>query len=170
MWSELIHIWESHLYANGTVGFQFGVWPTLFTAYAIFRSQPDLGWMRRMQQILGRKHQRNLHVCSTLLRDFAENVCICSSKYINLHCLFAGNLCSSPDFSPKGHNFCLAVVCRQCGMSEFFLFICQLSIICESIDNLNFRCGRKWCTLIDFCNYSDMFLVSSWQYPILCSS
>jgi len=76
MWSELLHIWESHLYANGTVGFQFGVWPTLFIAYAIFRSQPDLGWMRRMQQILGRKHQRNLHVCSTLLRDFAANVCI----------------------------------------------------------------------------------------------
>lgn len=26
-------------------------------------SQPDLGWMRRLQQVLGRKHQRNLHVC-----------------------------------------------------------------------------------------------------------
>lgn len=26
--------------------------------------QPDLGWMRRLQQVLGRKHQRNLHVCN----------------------------------------------------------------------------------------------------------
>ncbi|KAL5100135.1 hypothetical protein RYX36_004462, partial [Vicia faba] len=23
--------------------------------------QPDLGWMKRLQQILGRKHQQNLH-------------------------------------------------------------------------------------------------------------
>lgn len=31
--------------------------------FADMNSQPDLGWMRRLQQMLGRKHQRNLHVC-----------------------------------------------------------------------------------------------------------
>ncbi|KAG8383056.1 hypothetical protein BUALT_Bualt05G0145000 [Buddleja alternifolia] len=29
--------------------------------------QPDLGWMKRLQQILGRKHQRNLHVWNRVL-------------------------------------------------------------------------------------------------------
>ncbi|KAK1297016.1 hypothetical protein QJS10_CPB15g01320 [Acorus calamus] len=28
--------------------------------------QPDLGWMKRLQQILGRKHQRNLHAIYVL--------------------------------------------------------------------------------------------------------
>uniref|UniRef100_A0A2P2M6R8 CRAL-TRIO domain-containing protein n=1 Tax=Rhizophora mucronata TaxID=61149 RepID=A0A2P2M6R8_RHIMU len=34
-----------------------------FHSAASLQLQPDLGWMRRLQQILGRKHQRNLHVC-----------------------------------------------------------------------------------------------------------
>ncbi|KAH9620743.1 hypothetical protein KSS87_013856 [Heliosperma pusillum] len=33
-------------------------------------SQPDLGWMRRLQQILGRKHQRNLHAIYVLHPTF----------------------------------------------------------------------------------------------------
>ncbi|TYH91157.1 hypothetical protein ES332_A13G097500v1 [Gossypium tomentosum] len=33
-----------------------------FHSAASLQVQPDLGWMRRLQQILGRKHQRNLHV------------------------------------------------------------------------------------------------------------
>ncbi|KAG5010908.1 hypothetical protein JHK87_019423 [Glycine soja] len=32
--------------------------------------QPDLGWMRRLQQILGRKHQRNLHAIYVLHPTF----------------------------------------------------------------------------------------------------
>lgn len=32
-----------------------------FHSAASLQLQPDLGWMRRLQQILGRKHQRNLH-------------------------------------------------------------------------------------------------------------
>lgn len=28
--------------------------------------QPDLGWMKRLQQILGRKHKRNLHAIYVL--------------------------------------------------------------------------------------------------------
>ncbi|KAM7464470.1 hypothetical protein LguiA_032591 [Lonicera macranthoides] len=33
---------------------------------ASLQPQPDLGWMRRVQQILGRKHQRNLHAIYVL--------------------------------------------------------------------------------------------------------
>ncbi|KAL2906674.1 Protein GDAP2-like protein [Bienertia sinuspersici] len=32
-----------------------------FHSAASLQPQPDLGWMRRLQQILGRKHERNLH-------------------------------------------------------------------------------------------------------------
>ncbi|KAL0408727.1 UNVERIFIED_CONTAM: hypothetical protein Sradi_1807100 [Sesamum radiatum] len=32
-----------------------------FHSAASLQMQPDLGWMKRLEQILGRKHQRNLH-------------------------------------------------------------------------------------------------------------
>jgi hypothetical protein len=35
-----------------------------FIIATLTNSQPNMGWMRRLQQILGRKHQRNLHVCN----------------------------------------------------------------------------------------------------------
>lgn len=38
-------------------------------------SIPDLGWMRRLQQILGRKHQRNLHVCNSWVTLFDQVYC-----------------------------------------------------------------------------------------------
>ncbi|KAK8643432.1 hypothetical protein V6N13_012731 [Hibiscus sabdariffa] len=37
---------------------------------ASLQIQPDLGWMRRLQQILGRKHQRNLHAIYVLHPTF----------------------------------------------------------------------------------------------------
>ncbi|XVE53159.1 hypothetical protein DITRI_Ditri02bG0181700 [Diplodiscus trichospermus] len=36
-----------------------------FHSAASLQIQPDLGWMRRLQQILSQKHQQNLHVCSS---------------------------------------------------------------------------------------------------------
>ncbi|KAF3943490.1 hypothetical protein ACB098_03G182900 [Castanea mollissima] len=39
-------------------------------------SQPDLGWMRRLQQILGRKHQRNLHAIYVLHPTFGLKAAI----------------------------------------------------------------------------------------------
>ncbi|XP_034199481.1 protein GDAP2 homolog isoform X2 [Prunus dulcis] len=38
--------------------------------------QPDLGWMRRVQQILGRKHQRNLHAIYVLHPTFGLKAAI----------------------------------------------------------------------------------------------
>ncbi|KAK3222910.1 hypothetical protein Dsin_009935 [Dipteronia sinensis] len=37
---------------------------------ASLQMQPDMGWMRRVQQILGRKHQRNLHAIYVLHPTF----------------------------------------------------------------------------------------------------
>ncbi|XP_020525697.1 ganglioside-induced differentiation-associated protein 2 isoform X3 [Amborella trichopoda] len=37
-----------------------------FHSAASLQLQPDLGWMKRLQQILGRKHQRNLHAIYVL--------------------------------------------------------------------------------------------------------
>ncbi|XP_072987977.1 uncharacterized protein [Typha latifolia] len=37
-----------------------------FHSAASLQMQPDLGWMKRLQQILGRKHQRNLHAVYVL--------------------------------------------------------------------------------------------------------
>ncbi|KAK1306112.1 hypothetical protein QJS10_CPA10g02044 [Acorus calamus] len=37
-----------------------------FHSAASLQVQPDLGWMKRLQQILGRKHQRNLHAIYVL--------------------------------------------------------------------------------------------------------
>lgn len=41
-----------------------------FHSAASLQIQPDLGWMRRLQQILGRKHQRNLHAIYVLHPTF----------------------------------------------------------------------------------------------------
>ncbi|KAJ7953877.1 appr-1-p processing enzyme family protein [Quillaja saponaria] len=41
-----------------------------FHSAASLQMQPDLGWMRRLQQILGRKHQRNLHAVHVLHPTF----------------------------------------------------------------------------------------------------
>lgn len=37
-----------------------------FHSAASLQTRPDLGWMKRLQQILGRKHQRNLHAIYVL--------------------------------------------------------------------------------------------------------
>ncbi|XP_031491689.1 uncharacterized protein LOC116258606 [Nymphaea colorata] len=41
-----------------------------FHSAASLQLQPDLGWMKRLQQILGRKHQRNLHAIYMLHPTF----------------------------------------------------------------------------------------------------
>ncbi|KAK4777855.1 hypothetical protein SAY87_018042 [Trapa incisa] len=41
-----------------------------FHSAASLQLQPNLGWMRRLQQILGRKHQRNLHAIYVLHPTF----------------------------------------------------------------------------------------------------
>ncbi|KAF2295015.1 hypothetical protein GH714_030164 [Hevea brasiliensis] len=41
-----------------------------FHSAASLQLQPDFGWMRRLQQILGRKHQRNLHAVYVLHPTF----------------------------------------------------------------------------------------------------
>ncbi|XP_021817197.1 rho GTPase-activating protein gacY-like isoform X1 [Prunus avium] len=42
----------------------------------MYCSQPDLGWMRRVQQILGRKPQRNLHAIYVLHPTFGMKAAI----------------------------------------------------------------------------------------------
>ncbi|KAF7828002.1 protein GDAP2-like protein [Senna tora] len=43
---------------------------------AALQMQPDLGWMRRLQEILGRKHQRNLHAIYVLHPTFGLKAAI----------------------------------------------------------------------------------------------
>ncbi|OVA00727.1 CRAL-TRIO domain [Macleaya cordata] len=47
-----------------------------FHSAASLQLQPDLGWMRRLQQILGRKHQRNLHAIYILHPTFGLKTAI----------------------------------------------------------------------------------------------
>uniref|UniRef100_A0A2N9J659 Macro domain-containing protein n=1 Tax=Fagus sylvatica TaxID=28930 RepID=A0A2N9J659_FAGSY len=47
-----------------------------FHSAASLQPQPDLGWMRRIQQILGRKHQRNLHAIYVLHPTFGLKAAI----------------------------------------------------------------------------------------------
>ncbi|KAG2707037.1 hypothetical protein I3843_05G117600 [Carya illinoinensis] len=47
-----------------------------FHSAASLQPQPDMGWMRRLQQILGRKHQRNLHAIYVLHPTFGLKAAI----------------------------------------------------------------------------------------------
>lgn len=47
-----------------------------FHSAASLQPQPDLGWMRRLQQILGRKHQHNLHAIYILHPTFGLKTAI----------------------------------------------------------------------------------------------
>nr|GMD25611.1 protein GDAP2 homolog [Ipomoea batatas] len=47
-----------------------------FHSAASLQMQPDLGWMKRLQQILGRKHQRNLHAIYVLHPTFGLKAAI----------------------------------------------------------------------------------------------
>ncbi|XP_058088592.1 uncharacterized protein LOC131235424 isoform X2 [Magnolia sinica] len=47
-----------------------------FHSAASLQPQPDLGWMKRLQQILGRKHQRNLHAIYVLHPTFGVKTAI----------------------------------------------------------------------------------------------
>ncbi|XP_027346698.1 protein GDAP2 homolog isoform X2 [Abrus precatorius] len=47
-----------------------------FHSAASLQMQPDLGWMRRLQQILGRKHQSNLHAIYVLHPTFGLKAAI----------------------------------------------------------------------------------------------
>lgn len=57
-----------------------------FHSAASLQPQPDLGWMRRLQQILGRKHQRNLHAIYVLHPTFGLKTAILALQ------LFVDNL------------------------------------------------------------------------------
>ncbi|XP_073143273.1 uncharacterized protein [Henckelia pumila] len=47
-----------------------------FHSAASLQTQPDLGWMKRLEQILGRKHQRNLHAIYVLHPTFGLKAAI----------------------------------------------------------------------------------------------
>ncbi|KAL3636210.1 hypothetical protein CASFOL_020757 [Castilleja foliolosa] len=47
-----------------------------FHSAASLQVQPDLGWMKRLEQILGRKHQRNLHAIYVLHPTFGLKTAI----------------------------------------------------------------------------------------------
>lgn len=141
-------------------------------------SQPDLGWMRRLQQILGRKHQRNLHVCTAFLAVLIRKN-IFATLVWSLDVLYVGIICSSPNIWTEGCDICSAVACRQCGKSETYILLIKFwklyillgffvrFLVVFLMWKAIFRYGRKWYTLIDFCSCSDMFLVSSWPFPTL---
>lgn len=92
IWHEQVGLWNC-LLIKLIIGFSRFVCNTqwfwflddcfspLSTFFHINR-QPDLGWMRRLQQILGRKQRQNLHVC---MQHFCFLTCISVCLY---------NLCS----------------------------------------------------------------------------
>lgn len=94
------------------VGFLFYMWSFFFwyNCYPVIHymllwinSQPDLGWIKRLQQILGRKHQRNLQVCTTDFfgqnrnNIFTPLVLLSWSWFWYFDLPYIGNICSPPD-------------------------------------------------------------------------
>lgn len=75
--------------------------------------QPDLGFMKRLQQILGRKHQRNLHVSIFFLLNSSYEQ-VHSSNSVQLQ---TGDLCSPPNIGIENSCFGNADVCRWRGNS-----------------------------------------------------
>nr|DAD31380.1 TPA_asm: hypothetical protein HUJ06_010231 [Nelumbo nucifera] len=59
-----------------------------FHSAASLQLQPNLGWMKRLQQILGRKHQRNLHAIYVLHPTFGLKTAI-----LALQLLVDGEVC-----------------------------------------------------------------------------
>ncbi|KAJ0240306.1 CRAL-TRIO lipid binding domain-containing protein [Hirschfeldia incana] len=57
-----------------------------FHSAASLQFQPDLGWMKRLQQIFGRKHQRNLQAIYVLHTTFQLKARILAMK------MFVNNL------------------------------------------------------------------------------
>ncbi|KAJ8774515.1 hypothetical protein K2173_016961 [Erythroxylum novogranatense] len=53
-----------------------------FHSAASLQLQPDLGWIRRLQQILGRKHQRNLHAIYVLHPSFHLKATILAMQFL----------------------------------------------------------------------------------------
>ncbi|XP_061369676.1 uncharacterized protein LOC133312491 isoform X1 [Gastrolobium bilobum] len=53
-----------------------------FHSAASLQMQPDLGWMRRLQQILGRKHQRNLHAIYVLHPTFGLKLTVFALQFL----------------------------------------------------------------------------------------
>ena len=58
--SGLVYKFFFEVHLSETVAFLI-----LYLPASLINSQPDLGWMQRLQQILTRKHQQKLHVCNT---------------------------------------------------------------------------------------------------------
>ncbi|KAL3644584.1 hypothetical protein CASFOL_009764 [Castilleja foliolosa] len=53
-----------------------------FHSAASLQVQPDLGWMKRLEQILGRKHQRNLHAIYVLHPTFGLKTAIFAMQLV----------------------------------------------------------------------------------------
>ncbi|CAK8577284.1 unnamed protein product [Lathyrus sativus] len=53
-----------------------------FHSAASLQVQPDLGWMKRLQQILGRKHQRNLHAIYVLHPSFGLKAAVLALQMV----------------------------------------------------------------------------------------
>ncbi|KAK6133751.1 hypothetical protein DH2020_032462 [Rehmannia glutinosa] len=53
-----------------------------FHSAASLQMQPDLGWMKRLEQILGRKHQRNLHAIYVLHPTFGLKAAIFAMQLV----------------------------------------------------------------------------------------
>lgn len=73
--------------------------------------------MRRLQQVLGRKHQRNLHVCAKPWPIYSLFSC---SHQIWLLLCSAGNIHSSSNIWTKDCNLCSTIVCRWWSMCSLF--------------------------------------------------
>ncbi|KDO83082.1 hypothetical protein CISIN_1g008599mg [Citrus sinensis] len=77
-----------------------------FHSAASLQLQPDLGWMRRLQQVLGRKHQRNLHAIYVLHPTFHLKATIFTLQLLvdNVVCLKLFLIETYYFFHPKGRG------------------------------------------------------------------
>lgn len=131
--------------------------------------------MKRLQQILGRKHQRNLHVCIHFTAIAIFPITPLSHPHVFLWS--AGNICPPSNCWTENSNFCSATTCRWRGtffLSSLWYFthfiFSNLLSYSHGIYCPFFRRGRRSCMLIDSCSYSDMYHGSSWPSLTLYSS
>lgn len=92
IWSKKCLIGVATKWAHFYFSRKRNIWTSQNRFLYLINSQPDLGWIRRLQQILGRKHQRNLHVsnilaywwCKLLVYSVLLHICFLSWSF-NLH-------------------------------------------------------------------------------------
>lgn len=98
--------------------------------------------MRRLQQILGRKHQRNLHVCTQPMTNLLGLLSCCHRIWLFL--CFAGNIHSSSDIWTEDSNLCSTTFCwwwSMCSLSwphcTFLITHCQNNVLIENFSMSN---------------------------------